>query len=96
MNHFNVCQLCRFCKKGSNVFQIKLSYFDDVTGEAKISPIETITHFPFQCQFCRHVSMVELNTVCPPSCALYLKNAVKDKKEKIEQLLQQLVSLILE
>ena len=96
MNHFNVCQLCRFCKKGSHVFQIKLNYFDDVTGEAKISPIETITHFSFQCQFCRHVSMVELNTVGPPSCALYLKNAVKDKKEKIEQLLQQLVSLILE
>ena len=29
MNQFNVCQLCRF-KKGSHVFQIKLSYFDDV------------------------------------------------------------------
>ena len=95
MNHFNVCQLCQFCKKGSHVFQVKLIYFDDVTGESKISPIETITHFSFQCQFCRHVSMVDLSTVCPPSCALYLKNAVKDKKQKIEQLVQQLISLIL-
>ena len=96
MNHFNVCQLCRFCKKGSHVFQIKLSYFDDVTGKVNISSIEIMRHFSFQCQFCRAVSMVDFSTVCPPSCALYLKNAVKEKKEKIQQLVQQLISLILE
>lgn len=96
MNHFNVCQLCRFCKKGSHVFQIKLKYFDDVTGEVKISPIETITHYSFQCQFCNNVTMIDFSTVCPPSCALYLKNALEEKKEKIHQLVQQLISLLLE
>ena len=96
MNYFNVCQLCGFCKKGSHVFQIKLSYFDDVTGKVKISPIETITHYSFQCQFCNRVTMIDFGTVCPPSCALYLKKAVKEKKDKIQQLVQQLISLLLE
>ena len=40
--------------------------------------------------------MVDFGTVCPPSCALYLKNAAKEKKEKIQQLVQQLISLLLE
>ena len=95
MDHFNVCQFCRFCKKGSHVFQIKLSYFDDITGKVNINPIEMI-HFSFQCQFCQNVSIVDFSTLCPPSCALYLKHSVKEKKEKIQQLVQQLISLVFE
>ena len=96
MDYFNVCQLCRFCKKGSHVFQVKLSYYDDETGKINISPIEMIRKFSFQCQFCQAVSMVDFDTVCTPSCALELKRVVKEKKQKIKQVVQQLISLLLE
>ena len=95
MEYLNICQLCRFCKRGSHVFRIKLSYFDDVTGKVNINPIERI-HFSFQCQFCQNISLVDFGTLCPPSCVLFLKQSLKEKKEKMQQLVQQLTSLVFE
>ena len=79
-------------KRGSQVFRVKLSYFDDVTGEININPIERI-HFSFQCQFCRNISQLDFNALCPPSCILFLKQSLKEKKEKMQRLIQQLTSL---
>ena len=95
MDCFNIFQLCQFCKRGSHVFRIKLSQFDDVTGKVNINPIEMI-HFSFQCQFCRKTSIVNFGKVCPPSCVLFMKHSVKEKKVKIQELVQQLLSLVFE
>ena len=46
MNYMNICQVCRFCLKGSKVFKVNLRCFDDETGELNINPIEGI-HFSF-------------------------------------------------
>ena len=96
MDYFNVCQLCRFCKKGSHVFHVKLSCYDDNTGKINISPIEMIRKFSFQRQFCQAVSMVDFDVVCTPCCVLQLKKAAKEKKQRIQQVVQQLISLLLE
>ena len=47
----NICQVCRFCNKGSKVFKVHLHWFDDETGQLNMNPIERI-HYSFQCQFC--------------------------------------------
>ena len=95
MDYLNICQLCRFCKRGSQVFKVKLSYFNDVTGEVNINPIERI-HFSFQCQFCLNISQLDFNTLCPPPRILFLKRSLKEKKEKMQRLVQQLTSLVFE
>ena len=95
MDYLNICQVCCFCKKGSHVFKVDLKCFDDITGEVIINPIETI-HFSFQCQFCLYTSQLDFKTLCPPSCVLHLKQSVKEKKDKMQQLVQQLTSLAFE
>ena len=93
MDYLNICQICRFCKKGSQVFKVNLSCFDDLTGELDINPIERV-HFSFQCQFCLQMSQLDFKTLCPPFCILHLKQSLKEKKQKVEQLVQQLTSLV--
>ena len=95
MDYLNICQVCCFCKKGSHVFKVHLNCFDDLTGEVNINPIQTI-HFSFKCQFCLHTSPLDFKTLCPPSCVLHLKQSVKEKKDKMQQLVQQLTSLAFE
>ena len=96
MNFLNVCQLCRSCKKGSHLFQIKLSYYDDITGKINVNPMERISKFSFQCQFCCMVSTVDFDNICTPHCVLQLKEQAKEKKKKIQQIIQQLISLLLD
>ena len=97
MNSLNVCQLCRFCMKGSHLFQIKLSYYDDVTRKIKnVNSMERISKFSFQCQFCCMVSTVDFENICTPHCVLELKEQAKQKEKKIRQIIQQLMSLLVE
>ena len=93
MDHFTVCQLCRNCKKGSKVFKVKLSYYDN-NGKININPIQCIREFAFQCEFCAAVSLVVLTNVCTPSVVLELRRVERERKEKIEQLVQDLISLL--
>ena len=95
MDYLNICQVCCFCKKGSHVFKVDLSCFDDLTGEVIINPIQAI-HFSFQCRFCLHTSLLDFKTLSPPSCVLHLKQSVKKKKDKMRQLVEQLTSLAFE
>ena len=59
------------------------------------------------CQICRNPDCkkgskvfnsfsMSFKTLCPPFCMLHLKQALKDKKEKVEQLVNQLTSLVFE
>ena len=96
MDYFNVCQLCRFCKKGSYIFQVKLSCYHDETGKMNVNLIELIRKYAFECEFCNAVSMVDFDTVCAPSCVLELKRVTKEKKQKMQQIIQQLISLLIE
>ena len=89
----NVCQVCRFCYKGSKVFKVYLRCFDDETGELNINPIETI-HFSFQCQFCLHTSVLDFETMCPPHSILYLKKRLQEKKQKMQNLVDKMVTLV--
>lgn len=97
MDYVTLCQICRNpdCKKGSKVFKVSLNCFDDQTGELKIDPITRI-HFSFQCPFCLHTCLLDFKTLCPPFCMLHLKQALKEKKQKVEQLVNQLTSLVFE
>ena len=95
MEYLNICQVCCFCKKGSHVFKVDLKCFDDITGEVIINPIQAI-HSNFQCQFCLHTSVLDFKELCPPSCVLHLKQSLKKKKDKMQQLVQQLTSLAFE
>ena len=93
MEHFRVCQLCRNCKKTSKVFKVKLSYYD-ANGKININPIQSISEFAFQCELCAAVSMVDFDQVCNPATVLELRRVEKERKEKIEQVIQDLISLI--
>ena len=93
MEHFRVCQLCRNCKKTSKVFKVKLSYYD-ANGKININPIQSIREFAFQCELCAAVSVVDFDQVCNPATVLELRRVEKERKEKIEQVIQDLISLI--
>ena len=93
MDHFRVCQLCCHCKKTSKVFKVKLSYYD-ANGKIDINPIQSIREFAFQCELCSAVSIVDFDQVYSPATVLELKRVEKERKEKIEQLIQDLISLI--
>ena len=93
MDHFRVCQLCRNCKKTSKVFKVKLSYYD-ANGKININPIQSIREFAFQCELCSAVSVVDFDQVCNPATVLELRRVEKERKEKIEQVIQDLISLI--
>ena len=95
MDYVNICQLCIFCKKGSHVFKVDLNCFDDKTGKVIIDPIKRI-HYNFQCQFCLHTSVLDFQVFCPASCVLQLKDAAKEKKKKMQQLVEQLTSMAFE
>ena len=92
MNYINLCQVCRFCNKGSKVFRVHLNCFDDETGELNMNPIEAI-HYCFQCQFCLRTSLLNFELMCPPSSILYIKQRLKEKKEKVQDLVDQLLTL---
>ena len=93
MDHFRVCQLCRNCKKTSKVFKVKLSYYD-ANGKININPRQSIREFDFQCELCSAVSVVDFDQVCNPATVLELRRVEKERKEKIEQVIQDLISLI--
>ena len=93
MDHFRVCQLCRNCKKTSKVFKVKLSYYD-ANGKININPIQSIREFAFQCELYAAVSVVDFDQVCNPATVLELRRVEKERKEKIEQVIQDLISLI--
>ena len=93
MDHFRVCQLCRNCKKTSKVFKVKLSYYD-ANGKININPIQSIREFAFQCELCSAVLVVDFDQVCNPATVLELRRVEKERKEKIEQVIRDLISLI--
>ena len=93
MDHFRVCQLCLNCKKTSKVFKVKLSYYD-AQGKININPMRMIGEFAFQCEICSAVSMVDFDQVCNPATVLELRKVEKERKEKIEQIVKDLVSLL--
>ena len=80
-------------KKTSKVFKVKLSYYD-ANGKININPIQSIREFAFQCELCSAVSVVDFDQVCNPATVLELRRVEKERKEKIEQVIQDLISLI--
>ena len=46
------------------------------------------------CQLCAVVSLVDFTNVCTPSLVLELRRVKRERKEKIEQLMQDLISLL--
>ena len=95
MNYINVCQLCWNCKKGSHVYKVELNCFDDESGKVIIDPIKRV-HYIFQCQFCFYISILDFEASCPPPCVLQLKKAFKEKKEKMQKLVEQLTTMAFE
>ena len=93
MDHFRVCQLWRNCKKTSRTFKVKLSYYD-AAGRININSIQRIREFAFQCEVCSAVSMVDFDQVCNPATVLELRRVEKERKEKIEQIMKDLISLL--
>ena len=93
MDHFRVCQLCRNCKKTSKTFKVKLTYYD-AEGKININSIQWIREFSFQCEICRAVSMVDFDQICNPATILELRRVEKERKEKIEQIVQDLISVL--
>ena len=71
----------------------KLSYYD-ANGKIDINPIQMIREFAFQCELCSTVSIVDFEQICSPATVLKLKRIEKERKEKIEQLIEDLVSLL--
>ena len=93
MDHFRFCQLCRNCRKGSKVFKIMLSDYDE-NGKINLNPIERIRNFAFQCQFCCAVSVVDFDQICNESTVIEMKKIEKETKEEGEKLLVDLVPLL--
>ena len=93
MNYMNICQVCRFCNKGSKVFKVHLHWFDDETGQLNMNPIERI-HYSFQCQFCLRTSLLNFESMCPSSSILYIKQRLKEKKEKLPDLVDKMLTLV--
>ena len=93
MNYMNICQVCCFCRKGSKVFKVYLRCFDDETGELNINPIESI-HFSFQCQFCLQTSLLDFEKMCPPHSILYIKYRLEEKKQKMQNLIDKMLTLV--
>ena len=93
MDHFRFCQLCRNCRKGSKVFKIMLSDYDE-NGKINLNPIERIRNFAFQCQFCCAVSVVDFDQICNASTVIEMKKIEKETKEEREKLLVDLVALL--
>ena len=75
------------------MFKVKLSYYN-ANGKIDINPIQRIREFAFQCELCSAVSIVDFDQVCSPATVLELKRVEKERKEKIEQLIEDLVSLL--
>ena len=93
MDHFRFCQLCRNCRKGSKVFKIMLSDYDE-NGKINLNPMERIENFAFQCQFCCAVSVVDFDQICNESTVIEMKKIEKETKEEGEKLLVDLVPLL--
>ena len=93
MDHFRFCQLCRNCRKGSKVFKVMLSYYDE-NGKINLNPMERIRNFAFSCQFCSAVSMVDFDQVCNASTVIEMKKIEKEKKEEREKLIEDFITLL--
>ena len=93
MDHFRVFKLCCNCKKVSKVFKVMLSYYD-ANGKINLNPIQRIREFAFQCKFCSAVSVVDFDQVCNPTTVEELRRLEKERKEKLEKLMQDLNSLL--
>ena len=66
----------------------------DATGKINLNPIQRIREFAFQCEFCSAVSVVDFDQVCNRATVQELKRVEKERKEKIEKLMQDLNSLL--
>ena len=55
---------------------------------------KVIRDFAFQCELCSAVSVVDFDQVCNPATVLELRRVEKERKEKIKQVIQDLISLI--
>ena len=80
-----------FCKKGSHLYKVHLNCFDDESGE--VDPSKAI-HYNFQCVFCLQTTVLDFKQYCPSFFILQLKHEANEKKKKMEQLTEQLTSLV--
>ena len=92
MDHFNVLQLCRFCARGSKVFKVELECYD-AAGTLTVNPLQMLSRFSFQSQFCNLVSTLDFYEFSHPSIIVHLKRE-KEKNDKIKKLLQKLYVLL--
>ena len=92
MDHFNVSQLCRFCARGSKVFKVELDCYD-AEGALTVNPMQMLSRFSFQCEFCGLVSTLDFCQFSHPSIILHMKRK-KEKNDKIKKLLQELYVLL--
>ena len=93
MNCFSICQLCRFCQKGSRVFNVDLSCYN-ADGQLNVNPMQLVSRFSFQCQFCNHVSTLEFERFSHPDLIRYLKDQ-SEKRNEIQKLLDSFNSLLM-
>ena len=91
MDYINICQLCLFCKKGNHLYKVHLNCFDDESGE--VDPIKAI-HYNFQCAFCHQTTVLDFKHYCPPSCILQLKYEANKRKKEMQELTEQLTSVV--
>ena len=92
MDHFNISQLCRFCRRGNKVFKVSLSCYD-ADGKVNINTMQRLKDFSFQCEFCNLVSTLDFNKFSHPDIILNLKKK-KKKNDKIRKALDELYSLL--
>ena len=93
MDHFLFCQLCRNCRKGTKVFKILLTNYDE-NGKVNLNPIDRIRNFAFICAFCSAISVVDFDQICSPSTIVEMKKLEKEKKEERQKLIEDLIPLL--
>ena len=92
MDHFNVLQLCRFCARGSKVFKVELECYD-AAGALTVNPLQMLSRFSFQCEFCGLASTLDFGQFSHLSIIVHLKRE-KEKNDKIKKLLRELYVLL--
>ena len=94
MDHFSITQECLYCMRGSKLFRVNLSCYDD-TGILLIQPNQPsqIEPFRFRCQFCHQTTTLDFYRFSHPDLICYLKR-INKRYEETKKLLQALYILI--
>ena len=91
MNYFNITQECIYCLRGSKLFRVDLSCYDD-NGRLIIQSNQ-MERFCFMCPFCGQNTTLDFYRFSHPDLICYLKRLSK-RYEEVRRLLEALYILV--